>query len=389
MKAWGLIALAALPLAGAACDSLDIGNDDNDGAVYTSTNRASGNQVLVFVRDDNGGLTLRDSVATGGLGSGPDPQFGTDPLTSQDAVILSDDHNLLFVVNAGSNEVTSFRVGSTGALTVASRVSSGGTFPVSLAMRGSVLYVLNQKNGGNVSGFRVGTDGTLTAIAGSTRPLSGDPNPSPASVRISPDGRVLVVTEKMTNRLTMYGLNTDGSPASASPTVTNTSAPTPFGADFDPAGHYILSEGNIGPNRAAVPDGSYAGSLGFSGGSLAPSVISAAVPTTETAACWVQITPDGRFAYTTNTGSGSITGFSIGTTGALTLLTADGKTGVTGMNTQPLDMAYADGYLYALTAGDGGIHGFRVGGGGSLTALSGSGTVVSVLPISATGLAAY
>ena len=34
------------------------------------------------------------------------------------------------------------------------------------------------------------------------------------------------------------------------------------------------------------------------------SVLDAAVPTTESAACWIIISQDGRFAYTTNAGSG-------------------------------------------------------------------------------------
>ncbi|MDB4948279.1 MAG: 3-carboxymuconate cyclase [Gemmatimonadetes bacterium] len=170
-------------------------------------------------------------------------------------------------------------------------------------------------------------------------------------------------------------------PVGASP------GPTPFGAELDAGGRYILSQGNIGPNRAAVPDGSTAASLTFTSAGAA-NVITGAAPTTETAACWVQVTPDGRHAYTTNTGSGTITGFAIGTDGMLTRLTADGRTGVTGTGTQPLDMAYADGYLYAVTAGDGGIHGFHVESDGSLTPLA-TGSVAGALPVSVTGLAAF
>jgi 6-phosphogluconolactonase len=384
MKAWWMVALAALPLA--ACDDgTGVGGGSDRGAVFTMNNAAGANYVVIFSRARDGSLARMDSVATGGQGSGPDPVFGTDPLTSQDAVLLSDDGAFLFVVNAGSNEVSSFRVNGDRTLTLASKVSSGGQFPVSLAVRGGVLYVVNAMGGGNVSGFHVGGSGTLTALAGSTRPLSGAAVPGPGSVRISPDGKVLVVTEKPTNKLDLYALGTDGVPISG-PTVVSSPGPTPFGADFDASGRYILSQGNIGPNRAAVPDGSSAASLAFPTGTSA-SVITASAPTTETAACWVQLTPDGRYAYTTNTGSGSITGFSVGAGGALTLLTPDGKTGVTGAGTQPLDMAYADGYLYALTPGDRGIHGFRVGSDGSLTALP-AGTVTATLPVSATGLAA-
>ena len=384
MKKWWMVALALLPLA--ACDDV-FGSDDNDGddggAVFTMNNAASANYVIVFARDEDGSLTRMDSVATDGQGSGPHPVFGTDPLESQDAVILSDDNRMLFVVNAGSNEVTSFRVSGSGALTRASTVSSGGTFPVSLAYNDGVLYVVNAMGGGNISGIRVGSDATLTPIAGSTRALSGAAMPGPGSIRISPDGGTVIVTEKPTNRLVLYTLGNDGAPTSG-PTVVASPGPTPFGADFDRSGRYILSIGNIGPNRAAVPDGSSASSLRISGNMA--TVITPSVATTETAACWIQITPDGRFAYTTNTGSGSITGFSIGSDGSLTRLTPNGQTGVTGTNSMPLDMAYAVGYLYALTAGDRGIDAFRVNADGSLTA---SGGVASVLPVSAQGLAAF
>jgi 6-phosphogluconolactonase len=382
MKKWWFLAIAALAVTG--CDDLSGSDDDVEGAVYTTNNAAAANYVIVFTRNDDGELQRADSIATGGRGSGPHPTFGTDPLESQDAVILSSDNRHLFVVNAGSNEVSSFRVGNEGSLTLVSRVSSGGQFPVSLAHRGNRLYVVNANGGGNVSGFTVGNDGTLAPLASSTRPLSGAAMPGPGSIRVSPNGQALVVTEKPTNRLVVYALDANGVPGQ--PVIVASPGPTPFGADFDPAGRYILSEGNIGPGRAAVPDGSLAGSLTFAG--TAATVISAAVPTTETAACWVQITPDGRYAYTTNTGSGSITGFSIGNDGALARLTADGKTGVTGPNTQPLDMAYADGYLYAVTPGDGGIHVFRVNGNGSLTDQPNAG-VTGVLPIAVTGLAAF
>ncbi|HEY0036241.1 MAG TPA: beta-propeller fold lactonase family protein, partial [Longimicrobium sp.] len=296
MKKLHILAVAALALG--ACDDVSGSDDDRDsGAVFTTNNAASANFVIAFTRDENGTLTRRDSVATGGRGSGPHPIFNTDPLESQDAVILSDDRRFLFVVNAGSNEVSSFRVDDDGALSLVSRVSSGGQFPVSLAHRAGLLYTVNANGGGSISGFRVGADGALTALANSTRPLSGAAMPGPGSIRISPDARVLVVTEKPTNLLVVYPLATDGTPGARA--LVASPGPTPFGADFDPSGRYILSQGNIGPMRAAVPDGSTVSSSTLSGTGLA--AITAAAATTETAACWIEITPDGRFAYTTNT----------------------------------------------------------------------------------------
>jgi 6-phosphogluconolactonase len=98
----------------------------------------------------------------------------------------------------------------------------------------------------------------------------------------------------------------------------------------------------------------------------------------------VLATKDGRFTYTTNTGSNSISGYGISGDGELDLLDADGVTGATGPG--PIDMAltHGDRFLFSLNSGDGTISGFRVGADGSLSPIGGAGG----LPTSANGLAA-
>src|SRR5207249_7929677 len=154
------------------------------------TNQVAGNSVAVFARAADGTLSAAGSVATGGTGTGAG-------LGSQGALALSDDGRWLFAVNAGSNDVSVFRVGRDG-LSLLDRTSSGGTRPISLTVHGHVLFVLNAGGDGNISGFALGTTGALTPISGSTRSLSGT-NVGPAQVSFSPDGRRLVVTEKTTN----------------------------------------------------------------------------------------------------------------------------------------------------------------------------------------------
>ena len=75
----------------------------HSGAVFTQSNESSGNRVMAFERDDDGELSAADPVATGGTGSG-------DSLGSQSALVLSENHHFLFVVNAGSNDVSAFAV---------------------------------------------------------------------------------------------------------------------------------------------------------------------------------------------------------------------------------------------------------------------------------------
>jgi 6-phosphogluconolactonase (cycloisomerase 2 family) len=199
-----------------------------------------------------------------------------------------------------------------------------------------------------------------------------------AQVSFSPNGRVLTVTEKATNRLVTYVVGADGRPGD--PQVFASAGMTPFGFSFDPHGRLIVSEAFGGaPEASAVS--SYAVS---SDGVL--SVISASVGTTETAACWIIVTPGGRFAYTTNTASGSISGYAVAPDGSLSLLDDDGVTGVTGMGSGPIDLALSrDGrFLYSLNSGNGTLSGFHVAADGRLLSI---GTVAGI-PGGANGLVA-
>ena len=133
-----------------------------DGAVYTLTNSAGGNAVAVFARADDGTLTPDGTFPTGGLGTGAN-------LGSQGAVVLSENRNELFAVNAGSNSISYFKVKHDG-LEWQATVPSNGTMPISLTLHDHVLYVLNAGGTPNITGFAVKGD-DLTPLAGSTRPL--------------------------------------------------------------------------------------------------------------------------------------------------------------------------------------------------------------------------
>lgn len=385
-----LYVLFATLLAVVGCDS-DDSEEDPLGAVYTMTNAADGNEVVVFQRALDGSLTRIGAVATGGLGTGPLPFPPVNPLGAQDAMILSDDDRFLFVVNAESDEISSLRVEPDGMVSLIGTVPSGGAFPNSLTMHDDLLYVLNAAGPGNISGFRIADDGALSPLAGSTRPLSGTDTPlpddgvAPGTIAFSPDGRHLAVTEKATNLIVVYQVGTNGLPGD--PIVQQSVTPTPFGAEFDRNGIFIVSEANlIGPNTPA-PDSSSVSSY-----SVAPdgtlSVVSAAVQTTETAACWIEITEDNRYVYTTNSLSGTITGFRIGSDGTLTPLDPDdGRTAVVGTMSFLLDMAITGEYLYVLAPGTGEVNGFRIADDGSLTPLPAA--TVGGLTGNTEGLAAF
>jgi 6-phosphogluconolactonase (cycloisomerase 2 family) len=96
------------------------------------------------------------------------------------------------------------------------------------------------------------------------------------------------------------------------------------------------------------------------------------------------ITQNGKYAYTANAHSGSISSYRLSHAGTLSLLNS--MAGLTGNNSSPIDMALSDNsqYLYDLASGTHVIVAFRVKSDGSLASIGS----VDGLPASAVGLAA-
>src|SRR4030095_7039326 len=256
------------------------------GAVYVLTNQVE-NSVAVFHRGAQGTLTPAVEFPTGGAGD-PVPQGASghapDPLASQGALILGRGNQLLFAVNAGSNQISVLRVGRAG-LTLVDVVDSGGIRPISLALHENLLYVLNEGGTPNITGFTVGDDGTLTPLADSTQPLIGAEAADPAQIGFSSDGELLVVTEKAGNRLNSYIIDENGLPSAPIDNPSNDM--TPFGFAFNNAGTFVVSEAFGGaPNQSALS------SYGASDDGIL-TVISGSVPDLQTAACWVVTTNKG------------------------------------------------------------------------------------------------
>ena len=337
------------------------------GAVYVNTN-ATANAIWVYTHGSDGMLAFAGAYPTQGAGS------NAADLSSQGSVALSKNGRLLFAVNAGSNEVTSFRVNA-GALTFVQKVSSGGTFPVSVTIFGNLLYVLNAHGTANITAFRVGTTGTMTPIASSTRNLS-TALPKPAQVGFNSTGKVLVVAEISTNKIDTFTVGTNG--LATGPKVQPSAGGGPFGFAFDNAGHLIVSE----VTKSSTSSYSVAAS-----GKLTP--ITRALIDFGKAACWVANTNNPNFphqySYVTNTGDSTISGYAIATDGSISLLNADGRTFVLPNASSPLDEAISadSNYLYVLEGiGYGGLASFRINTDGSLTQLQD----ILGIPLSAYGI---
>lgn len=317
------------------------------GAVYVATNDTAENEVLVFARSQDGRLDCDPrAFSTGGQGTG-------SGLGNQGGVVLSNEGHLLLVVNAGSDSISVFEVDSC-SLELLSVTPSGGRRPVSVTQHKNLVYVLNA--GGAVgasdaiAGFRLSRHGDLDPIAGSIQPLSGA-NTGPAQIGFDSHGEVLVVTEKATNTLTTYRVDRHG--RAGAPNPQPSAGVTPFGFAFGRHDQLFVSEA-FGGAAGASTVSSYSV---CEDGML--EVLDPVVPTTESAACWVVASKDGRFIYTTNTGSNSISGYEVERDGDLRLLDSDGRTAETGAG--PIDMDFSsDGRnLYTLNGGDGSLSVFR------------------------------
>ena len=381
------VALLLVPSAASA--------DPTPGAVYTETNQLD-NKVVVYTRGANGSLTEVQRVDTGGVGSPVNnPPFPQNHLDAVNEVELTDNGRLLFVVNAGSNEVSSFRVGPNGKLTFADIESSGGTHPVSVDSHRGLLYVLNEldQSGNDLSGLRYTPSGKMTPIPGSTEALAspfsanngfGFPSPLSDQVLFSPDGDTLVVPERTSfgfqGQIDTFALGADGTPGPAQANASNDFIP--FGMAFDNKGHLIVANG--GSPLVAPPFQGSGSSYSLSGTTLTAidNVSSQAQGT-----CWVSITDSGKYAFMSDQNTAEITRFAIDPGGDLTWL---GNTDNTGPGS---DTALSENsrYLYVLNVlnanGSGGatIDRFRVKSDGSLVLL---GTTDSDVPDSASGLAA-
>ena len=308
----------------------------SDGVLYTQTNDPSGNSVQRFDRAADGSLTPAGTFATGGAGLAT---LGG----RQGAVELSDNGRYLYAVNAGSDTVSIFRAGHRRTRLI-DTVSSRGTAPTSIDEEHGRVYVLNSGGTPSVTAYRRVRGGALWPIA--TRELAAGALGA-AQVSVTPGGRSLIVSERLSRRLETLALDRFGRPGA--PVVTASSGAVPFGFGISPQGTIVVSE--AGASTVSSYRLERDGALRTLTGSLAVG---------QGAACWVAVSPNGRFAYTGNA-AGGISGFAIGRDGSLSAI------GTTLLpSPRDLDFDESGRYLHVVTTG-GQVVVYRVGNDGSLT----------------------
>lgn len=368
-KHFAVVAATATLLAGC-------GGSDNDpvppvAQLFAQTNDTN-NMVVHFLRNADGSLVPQAPVSTGGKGTNGVNYFmgntvAPDALTSNHSVVVSDDGRLLFVANAGDNTVSIFAIAPAGALSLIAVSSTGGVRPTSLAYHAGVLYVTHQQGANELGAYRVGADGKLASI-GQYPVLQQDALPTEVSV--SPDHKYVVVNGFLRaltpttpgNTLLAFPINADGTLGKAVSSAT--AGVGPFGGVFGhgtQAGTYVTAD-------AA---GATATSYSFSAGGAFSAVSAPVGVTGQAAPCWIAITPDNRFVYTSN-GGGTVSQFALDAAGKLTLVNATAAAepaATAGTSSFAADAWISpDGkYLYQDYAGNDKIVVYAIGASGALT----------------------
>jgi len=355
---------AAVAVAVPASASASTGASPVTGHVYVNDNTKGTNTIGAFDRHADGSLSPvpGSPFVAGGAGTG-------SGLASQGAIQITQDGRFLIAVDAGSNQVSVLRIHFHGSLSLVPGgvISSGGTLPDSIAVHGNLVYVANSGNGGsNYTGFRLGFDGRLVPIPGSTVPLAA--NAAPGDVLFNGTGTKLVGTEVGPSVIDSFTVGSGGRLTAAPGSPFKAEGLGPFGSEFRPTDPDQLFVSNA--HNTATDSGTISAFTDSRNGTLT-SVAGSPFADDQMAPCWVEISHDGQFLFTVNTASGTISRFQIRDGGALTLLgsTPVGQTGGVGAVDARLS---PDGrYLFVDESRIGKVGAFAVHGG-NLTELASS-----------------
>ncbi len=365
------IGLVALTVVGSTTATREASAAPNVvGQVYVNDNTAGTNTIGAFDRFADGTLaSMKGSpFAAGGAGTGT-------VTGSQGALQVTDDGHYLLAADAGSNEISVLRIDHDGKLWPAdgSPFASGGIKPISIAVHDDLVYVANAGDGtkgSNYTGFKLHDNGRLTPLHDSTIPLPNTANPG--DVFFNADGTHLVGTEVGTTDPSTFlidsfvvGHNGRLTAAPGSPFAAQGAGP--FGSEFrptDPTQLYV-SNAHDGPTKGTVSAFSVA-----KNGTL-KSIGDSPYPDNQTAPCWVEITHDGKYLFTVNTGDSTISRYRIRSNGKLSLLGSTPFKNPTGLKAFDARLDPNGSDLYVVDAGLNAVSIFVVDGG-NLTELTAS-----------------
>jgi 6-phosphogluconolactonase len=363
LVAGGSLLAATISLAGAAASASASTISPVVGYTYVNDNTAAANTIAGFDRHADGSLTPipGSPFAAGGAGLG-------SGLASQGAIQVTSDGRYLLAVDAGSNQISVLRITANGVPVLAGPpVSSGGIQPVSVAVsRTGLVYVANSGTGASgYSGFRLNSVGKLIPVPHST--VAVPDGSGLGDVFFNSTGDRLVGTRTGSSEIDSFVVRPNGRLVTAQGSPFAGQGLGQLGAEFSPAdpSQLFVSNAHNGPLLGTVS--AYRDNFA---GQLTP-IGSSPYADGQTAPCWVEISHDGKYLFTVNTGSASISSYAINPDGSLALV---GSFAITDGGSDIDARLSPDGnYLLVDGAGHNFVSVFAVSGG-NLTELATSPT---------------
>ncbi len=321
--------------------------------VFVQNDNPAGNAIIAFDRGSGGRLSQAGTFSTGGRG-GVLSGSVADHLASEGSLAYDRSDRLLIAVNAGSDTITTFAVRGDH-LTRRQIISSDGEFPVSITVHDHLVYVLNARNGGSISGY-VEVAGYLLPVRAWHRELhlntssEGMPNEftsTPGQIGFAPGGsQLLVATKNGGNSVESFAVSIVG--PSRVPVVNSLPGTVPFGFTFDRRGHLALTE--AGTNSVVT----------FAVGRSGRLTAIDSLATGQAATCWI-VHSDATL-YASNAGSGTLSLAEVDAHGRLT----DRGTKATDAGTVDAAVSVDGKNLYVQTGKAGLVDAYRIASDGSL-----------------------
>ncbi len=217
----------------------------------------------------------------------------------------------------------------------------------------------------NYTGFRLDPGGHLRAIPNSTYVLPNDSKLG--QVLFNRDGNKFAGTRIATSKIDSFRVGHDGrlTPAPGSPFDAQAFSPAQgwgqLGAEFSPThpNQLFVSDAHTAAGGAAFP-GLVSSFSVAADGTLTP--VGAPVANDGGAACWVEISHDGRFLFVVNTASASVSSYSIGHGGILSFLQSTGL-GQMGAGAEDARLSPDGKTLWVVESGTNAVAGSTVKGG--------------------------
>jgi 6-phosphogluconolactonase len=329
--------------------------------VYTILNPDGANVIAAYERDpETGALVFRGTYATGGAGTGV-------LVDSQSPLVVNEAGTFLYAINPGSGDVSVMAIREDGSLAaVGQPVPSRGAEPASLALSGDLLYVANQGNTTtppSYTGFRVLADGTLASIKRRVELNIGD---NLTHILFNKTGDMLFGMRLGGRGIDRFRVIRENGKLKGLSQLNNQNGP--FAGVFNPANpdHLVVADARL-PGAASYLSVGREPLVRLSGVSNAP----------ERAACWIVAHQNGTHYWVANTGTHSVSLYTLDANGTLSLVSSH-STLFAGRLPFEVVLDKANRFLYELNTASGNqsIHVMRLTGGTTSAGLEDASTAV-------------